>query len=258
MGASTTWRDYVSNPLTPIFGRSSLSLATAATGSGPEQLVLGAVGLRIRLWDDTDWRLNREVVECARRKPPEPPPSGAPPAGLTPGPPLADTEIAKTKECLGKIAWNASQAALGLGLTTSSPGGAAEATHFGTATGWFSLGIPLGDRFLALVSPRYTYQSHVPSSPGASDIPRQHLYGAGLKLTFRWSNGTVSLEGGAGARTTAHSTRGRGLVGLSTQFLVAGKGWLEIGFSGAIDPDGASQLLGLIALKYDFDVKPLH
>src|SRR5207237_3562276 len=112
-------------------------------------------------WDGADWRLNQEALNCARAVlgPPAAPPDEPPDKTATVLPETTAEQQAALRRCRADhTRWNASQAALGVALTASTPGGVLKDTRPDGAAGWFSISAPLGNAFQVLASLRYSYR----------------------------------------------------------------------------------------------------
>jgi hypothetical protein len=260
LGSRVTYGEYHRNAASRVFTRSSFSVATAPTGD--QAAVIGAAALRIRLWDNTDWRLNDEAIECARAVAQPPPAPDAPPEpGFIAAPPPSDDARKKTAKCLSEnIRWNASQGAIGIGATTASAGGQPERTGLDTVATWAGIGVGLGDDFQLLISPRYTFRKSVPASTSATDPtprrPKSHTAGISSRLTFRWDSGDVSLEGGLAFRRQSQTTDRITAVGLLLQRQLAPTAWVQLDFSAQLDTGQPGQLLGLSGIKWNYDLRP--
>ncbi len=254
-----SYADYRDRPWTRNFSRSSISFATTSErdDSGAE-IVRSAVGMRVRLWDQTDWRLNRKALDCVLSGLQPAPPPLTPPLGdglVSSAPPLSLAEQRYAQTCFADhLSWNASQSALGTALAVRSVSGNLDETEFDAAMAWWGAAFPLG-KLQLLVSTRYTYRTHQNVVP--IDITSRHLTGIGAGLEFRAGKVGFLTEAAMGIARQAGESSLNGLLGITGRFRLKEGIWLETSFQADIEAgDSPGKLLAFSNLKFSYDLIP--
>lgn len=234
-----TLEEYAADSFLANLLGSSLSYASVPDREG----VRAAVALRIRLRDDTDWRLNPELIAEALRilSPliPTDPRLGR--SRDTPSPEKARSDASPDEaESLAlkaaydrHIRWNATQTSLGLGYSIVAPGGDLSISQSDGLGIWLSHAVGLGRRGQVVVSPRYTrYADRGAVSPG------RHVLGAGTRVTYALEAFRLSVDAGLGAEIAGESAL-RGLVGAAVQYRLdeAEERWVEAGLTATFEGD---------------------
>jgi hypothetical protein len=237
--------------------RSSLALATMAAGEGAAAPVRGAAALRLRLWDDSDWRLNDRAIECALKVIAPADPGSSPPTGQPPPPPAE--ALAEQRRCLeDNVRWNASQAALGVGAVVRAPGGVAEETALESIAAWLGFaGGPAGTRFLLLGGLRYAWHRHGFDAAGVEG-PGFQVAGASGRITFKEEAFLAELQAGVGARKQEGAELGaQALFSLTTSRRITGPLWLELGLSATLESGPTpGRLFALTNVKWGYSYGP--
>lgn len=227
--------EYASNPLLANMLHSSLSYASVPDADG----IRAAVALRIRLRDDTDWRLNSGLIEEAQQI-------------LRPAAPAdprlvdedADAEAtgntADEAEARGlqaaydrHIRWNATQTAFGVGYSFIASGGDLSRSMPDSVALWYAHATGLGRRGQVIVSPRYSLYLDRDTV-----TPSRQVLGTGARYTYALEAFRLSVDTGLGAEFGA-SSRFRGLLGAAVQFPVDGteERWVEAGLTASQEGD---------------------
>ncbi len=266
VGRRTTYDDYRRRAWVPILHRLSVSIATTTVGTAPDQATVGALGVRVRLIDRSDWRLDREAVSCAiaaatLAKPPSQP-------GTAVVVPVDDEatkrEAKQVQACFDKAkqrtgSWNASQLALGGALSSAFPGGKLEA-DVRDLTGWIAWGNRLGPSAHLVVAGKYLFSDtrkdgglRLPARHSASIAAEVERRGdrfgvlGSLGVGRRWSDDPVAMEW-TGAWV--------GHVGAGVQLRISGATWIELGVSTQLVDGGDDDFVSLANFKWNFDVTP--
>ncbi len=249
-GSRYTFEQYKGSALVRTLKYLSLSFATAkqaattttssTTTTVQPSFVQSAAALRLRLWDDTDWRMNPDLVSCGLTGAQAylkslPPPDGAPPNG-PPAIVTHDTSAAYKQalsDCLTHHppAWNGKQLAVGGAFVFDSPDGQLRGTGKDKAIGWGSIAGGPGTDWLFEGSVRYTYHFANALSEAAM-TPSSQVLGAALRITWAVSSTlTVRVNGGVGRAWQTGSSFWEIPVGLLSQLKIAPGTWLEAGFT---------------------------
>ncbi|MFP2926229.1 hypothetical protein ACLESO_13630 [Pyxidicoccus sp. 3LG] len=292
--ANVTYEDYVADSSwwKRNLLQSSISLATTSEGEGDEAVVRAAAGLRIRLWDDSDWRTNTDFVTCAKGikvaipEPPEPPehrPGGSgevirsgPPAaegespipdpgsgpgseGIRPGPPASEAYLAAFDKCSEehRPAWNAGQGAFGLVATMRAPGGNLELSEAERLEAVLGAAFGLGDSMQFIGSLRLSRTFPLKAVGDDPAQPARTLSGAGARLVYRADRFIVNLNTGLGVEHTHSEEHVKGLIGLLLQVKVAEDAWIESNVNADLVGGGAPGALTFgTSLKWTYDLTP--
>jgi hypothetical protein len=259
-GKGSHYDDYLAHWATRLLRRFTVSIATTSVGSGDSQTTLGAVGWRLRLIDDADWRLNRELVQCALDKWSLPPPPAAPDGdgGLVPVA-APGTTTAAVERCMLDHAkpWNAPQLALGGALSSAFPAGKLR-WDLDDAVVWASFafgvnktaGVTLGAKYLYndahTLDPMTRPSRHTIAIDGNFEI-RDSRVGllANLGIGERWTRGDMSTS----------TMQTVGVMGAEVQFQIADDSWLSLRFSAQLVSTD-SELISLVNLKWNIDLTP--
>ncbi len=246
-----TWREYLDNPWTRRLVNLAASLAT--TGGGETDPVRSAFAVRLRLWDDSDWRLNDAALACARRVlgPVYAPPDAPPDETVQVQPEISGERRDALAACRrDNTRWNASQAAVGAALTLGTPGGTFTQTRPDGGAGWVSIGVPLGDAFQLLASARASFHK------AQSGLPGSQVAGLGTRLClYTLRRLVLLLDTGLGAQHQGDWT-GRALLGATAQVRLFGQTWGELAAAEDVHLESlADSHFSITAnLKWNYDV----
>jgi hypothetical protein len=265
-GHRTTYDDYLRRAYVPILHRLSVSIATTSVGAGDAQATVGAIGVRVRLIDRSDWRLDRAAVRCALDAATlAKPPSASGDLVVVPVDPEAGKKEAKqVKECFDRArkrvgTWNATQIALGGALSSAFPGGKLEA-DIRDLTGWAAWGEKLGRNGLLVVAAKYLFSDV--RRDGDLRIPARHTASVATEAERRGDRFGVSGSIGVGRRWSndlaAMEWVGAwvGQLGAGVQLRVSDASWVELRVSAQLVEDDDGAFVSLANLKWNFDVKP--
>jgi len=261
VGRSSSYRDYLASRATRLLRRFTISLATTSQGDGDAQTTLGAVGVRLRLIDDADWRLNGKLVDCALDALTLP----APPANhdgddvLTAGP-APDADATKAVErCITTHAkpWNSTQLAVGAALSSALPHGKLRWDLHDLAA-WAAFAHTAGKASGVTVGVKYLY-SDARTIDTTTQSARHTFATTASFETRRDKFGLLGTIGVGGRWTRADmatsTTQAVGLVGGEVQFQVFPDTWLAVRFSAEL-ANGGSDLISLANLKWNYDITP--
>lgn len=241
---------------------SSFSVATQQIGSD----VRYASGWRVRLWDDTDWRYQTDVVKEALKPLTDATKALTPTVGrdLKPLPPAERVPIEASNATLiqtaqqearslleRKLKRNGSQGAFGIGYTGQATNADLNALVHDRLLVWGSLGSPLqgSDTLQWLVSPRLTH--YFPTSP---EYPGgQQVAGLGGRLSFINAFSRYGIDAGLGYGTGNGIT---GQLGLVSEVKPLGGQWLEVGLKLDFTGQAGSRIMWNIGLKQNQDTAP--
>lgn len=243
------FRRYTDNALYRAFVRSSFSVATDGSASATTSKI--ALGYRVRLVDDTDWRLNREglqkATELLKLWGRAPSTDGT----AQPARRLSKEDMKRIHDLLDGIfkpnlAWNAEQSALGISGSLFTSTGKVADLQDDSLDLWYSQAWPVLDWPLQLlVSPRYSHHEPTPATATAAANPlRMDTAGIGLGLISRPTDEHLrfKLDAGLGYAlqdfpvASLYSARRAWSLGASTEFLAFDKQWVEVGFGTNGDP----------------------
>jgi hypothetical protein len=265
-GRRTSYDDYRRHRYVSILHRLSISLATTSIGDGDAAATLAAVGVRVRLYDRSDWRLDREAVSCALdavelAKPPAKPGTGIVVVEDAPSP----AEVKRIKTCFDKAkkrngSWNAEQLALGAALSSAFPAGKL-AADVRDLTAWVAWGNKLGASGLLVVAAKYLFSDT--RKDGEVRIPARHsgsiaaeverrtdrfgLLGS-LGVGRRWSDDALAMEW-VGQWVAQ--------IGAGVQVRVSDGTWVELRASVQIADGDDDSFVSLANFKWNFDVRPV-
>lgn len=268
-GHRTTYDDYRRHAYVRILHRISVSMATTSTGEGDAQATIGAVGLRVRLFDRSDWRLDDAAIACAAgaaklAKPPSQP-------GAQVVVPVDDEatkqEAKKVQACFDQAkarrgTWNAAQLALGGALSSAFPGGKLE-RDLRDLTGWIAWGNRLGPRGHLVLAGKYVFSDT--RKDGDARLPARHTGALALEVERRsdriglLASGAAGLRWSddAGAASAARWSRAWvGQLGGEVSVRATGTTWLAFKASVLIVDDDDGAFVSLANFKWNFDVRP--
>jgi len=267
-GRRTSYDDYHRHAYVRFLHRLSVSLATTNDEDAPTPATLGALGLRVRLYDRSDWRLDETAVSCALgavtlAKPPAAPAAVGDPV-VVPVPDDAGKEAKKIKECFDKArrrtgSWNASQLALGGALSSAFPGGKLEA-DIRDLTGWIAWGHKLGRAGLLVVAGKYLFGDT--RRDKTARIPARHSGSISVEAERRGDRFGILGSIGAGRRWTDDPIELEwvgawvGQLGAGIQLRVSDTTWVELRGSAQLVEGDDGAFLSLANFKWNFDVKP--
>ncbi len=265
-GHRTTYDDYVRRAYVPILHRINVSLATTSTGEGADQATIAAVGLRVRLIDRSDWRLDKIAVSCAMdaaqlAKPPSKP--GDVVVVVEGGEPSKE-EARKVKACFDEAkqrrgSWNAAQLALGGALSSAFPGGKLQG-DLRDLSAWIGWGNRLGKNGHLVAAGRYVFGDV--RKEGEVRIPARHTAAVGLQVERRSNRFGLLASGGVGLRWSDDATAMRwvrtwvGQIGGEVQVRATEATWVAFEISALVVDDDDGAFVSLANFKWNFDVKP--
>ncbi len=265
-GRRASYADYRRHAYVPILYRLSVSLATTSIDEAAGPATLGALGVRVRLFDRSDWRLDEAAVTCALdaaslAKPPSKPGE----AVVVVVSEDTTKEAKKVRECFEQAkqrtgSWNAEQLALGAAVSSAFPGGKLEA-DLRDLNAWIAWGHRLSRNALLVVASKYLFsdtrkegETRLPPRHAASiagEVERRSdrfgLVGS-LGLGRRWSQ-----DGGADAMTWVGAWIAQ--IGGGLQVRVSDGTWVELRISTQLVEGGDDALVSLANFKWNFDVK---
>lgn len=265
-GRRTSYDDYRRHRYVSILHRLSISLATTSIGEGDAAATLAAVGMRVRLYDRSDWRLDREAVSCALdavelAKPPAKPGTGIVVVEDAPSP----AEVKRIGACFDRAkkrngSWNAEQLALGAALSSAFPAGEL-AADVRDLTAWVAWANKLGASGLLVVAAKYLFSDT--RKDGEARLPARHsgsiaaeverrtdrfgLLGS-LGVGRRWSDDALAME---------WVGQWVGQVGAGVQVRVSDGTWVELRASVQITDGDGDSFVSLANFKWNFDVRPV-
>lgn len=271
LGRRTTFRDYLDHGYIRALQRFTVSIATTSIGEDDGQTTLGALGARIRLIDDSDWRLDAEAVDCALVNSPNPrdtkPPAYPRDGAVIVVPQTEDEKVAKkAEEQRAKVTkcfedrpkqWNARQLAIGGALSSAFPGGDLR-WDVNDLSGWISYAMGLGDATSLVVSGKYLFNDV--QRKGEVLQRARHTAALGLQLEHRGTKYGVLLKAGFGSRwnddavTEAWAREWIGLFGGEAQLRIGADTWLSMSFSGELVEGEGDQLVSLANFKWNYDL----
>jgi hypothetical protein len=257
-GRSSSYEDYLAHWATRLLRRFTVSIATTSIDSSESQTTLGALGLRLRLIDDADWRLNREFVQCALDKwqltlPPTLHAGGSELVSVETAPNIK----AAVNKCLTDHAkpWNAKQLAIGAALSSAFPEGKLR-WNLSDAVVWASYVHAVSKTTGMTLGAKYLY-----NDAGTLDAklrPSRRTLAVAGNFEIRDSKLGLLANLGAGRRWSHTDMATRtpqtvGLVGTEVQFQISRDSWLSLRFSAQITSTD-SELISLVNLKWDYDI----
>jgi hypothetical protein len=266
-GRRTSYDDYRRRGYVPILHRISISVATTSVTDGAAQATLGSLGLRVRLYDRSDWRLDKGAVGCVMdavtlAKPPAQ-------AGTATVVPVDDEagkrEALKIKECFDQArkrtgSWNAPQLALGGALSSAFPGGKLQA-DIRDLTAWIGWGHKLGGSGLLVVAAKYLFADVRKS--GDLKLPARHSGSLAAEVERRGDRFGILGSLGAGRRwsndrdTMTWTGAWVGQIGGGVQLRVSDATWIELRVSAQLVEDDDGAFVSLANFKWNFDVQPV-
>jgi hypothetical protein len=271
-GRRTTYEDYRRHKYVSILHRLTVSLATTSVGTGDAAATVGAVGVRVRLIDRSDWRLDDTAVGCALAatappKPPQQPGNGGVVVVPTPEDNAAEEakEAKAIKACFDKArkrvgSWNARQLALGGAISSAFPGGKL-AADIRDLSGWISWADKLGGSGLLVVMGKYLFADT--RREGELRQPARHSASLAVELERRGSRFGVLGSLGVGRRWSddgdAMAWVGAWVaqVGGGVQVRVSDGTWVELRASAQIIDGEDGRFVSLANFKWNFDVRPV-
>jgi hypothetical protein len=265
-GQRSSYDDYRRHAYVPLLHRFSISLATTSIDEGGGTATLGALGVRVRLLDRSDWRLDREAVTCALSaveiaKPPSKP-------GTAVVVPVEDEaakqEAKKVQACFDKASrrtgtWNAEQVALGAAVSSAFPGGKLEA-DIRDLTAWAAWGHHLTRKSLLVIAGKYLFSDT--RKDGDGRIPARHSASLAGELERRSDRFGLVGSLGLGRRwsedTAAMAWVGEWVaqLGVGLGVRISGGTWVELQASAQLVEGEDDALISLANFKWGFDVKP--
>jgi hypothetical protein len=262
-GGSLTFDDYKHNRLYRMLHRLTLSIATSSTGDGDNQIMFGAIGARVRIYDGSDWRMNDAAIDCALKAAPLPaPPDPAPDQpGVVVGPPPDETAKQAVAKCFEEHAakWNANQLALGAALSSAFPGGELQ-WDINDGAAWISGAVGYGEHTQFVLGGKYLFNDT--RKDGDDRLPTKHTLAVSGQFERRADKYGFILTAGAGtqlSRDTATASWSRdtvGLLGAEIQIAVSDDVWLSLHFAAQIVGTDHGTLLSLANFNWGYDVGP--
>jgi len=265
-GPRTTYDDYRRHWWVPLVHRLHVSVATTSTGDGANQETLGALGVRVRLIDRSDWRLDKVAVSCALdavqlAKPPSAPGSGV--VVVVPDDATSKREARKVQECFEKAkkrrgSWNATQLALGGAVSSAFPGGKLQADIRDLA-GWIGFGKRLGVSSHLVVAGKYGFADT--RKENDIRVPARHTAAVAVQAERRFDRFGLLGSGGVGVRWSDDATAMRwvrtwvGQLGGEIQVRVTEGTWVGLKLSVLLVDDDDGAFVSLANFKWNFDVK---
>lgn len=268
LGRRTTYKDYLDHGYIRALQRFTLSVATTATGEGDGQATLGAVGARIRLIDDSDWRLDTTAVDCALKAAPDPrtpPPFNEGAVVVMAQDPTDDVVAKKAAEQRAAVAkcfeqprsWNSAQLAIGGAISSAFPGGELR-WDINDIVGWASYATGVGVATSLVISGKYLFNDV--QRKGEVLQRARHTGALGFELEHRGEKYGVLLTAAFGSRwaddamTSSWNREWLGLFGAEAQLRVGKGTWLSMSFSGEIVEGDGDQLVSLANFKWNYDL----
>jgi hypothetical protein len=265
-GSRTTYEDYVRRAYVPILHRINVSLATTSVGDGADQATIGAIGVRVRLIDRSDWRLDKVAVSCAMdaaqlAKPPSKPGSGV--VVVVDAEPSKE-EVRKVKACFDEArkrrgSWNAAQLAVGAAMSSAFPGGKLQ-RDLRDLTAWVGWGNRLGPSAHLVAAAKYTFGDT--RRDGEVRIPARHIAAVAAQVERRSDRFGLLGSLGAGLRWSDDAAAMRwvrtwvGQIGGEIQVRVTDATWVAFKVSVLVVDDDDGAFVSLANFKWNFDVKP--
>jgi hypothetical protein len=245
LGLVTTHARYVEDGALRLLARSSLSLATASDPQA-DGGVRGAVALRFRFRDDSDWRLNEEAIACARQAyganpaPPSVPPSD----GVVLLPEVSPETLRQVRRCSDDhVRWNATQLAGGLALPVAVPAGDLTRTRADALQALLSAAVGVGQHLQLLGTARYAFHfSHAASALDPA-IEDRHLGGLGGRVVLKLESFVANVNLAAGVERLPSSWAFRGLIGVALQLRLNDALWIGTAVNASIDGRGPPSAL---------------
>jgi hypothetical protein len=265
-GNRTTYEDYARRAYVPILHRLHVSFATTSAGSGADQATLGAIGVRVRLIDRSDWRLDKAAVSCALdaaqlAKPPSKPGDRVV-VVVDAAPPPA--ELRKVQACFDEArkrrgSWNATQLAVGAAASSAFPGGKLQ-RDLRDLTAWIGWGNRLGQRAHLVTAARYTFGDT--RRDGEVRLPARHIAAVAAQVEHRSDRFGLLGSLGAGLRWSDDAAATRwvrtwvGQLGGEVQVRVTAATWVAFKVSVLVVDDEDGAFVSLANFKWNFDVGP--
>jgi len=264
-GQRTSYDDYRRHAYVPILHRLSISLATTSIDDAGGTATVGALGVRVRLLDRSDWRLDRAAVTCAldavsTAKPPAKPSD----AVVVPvEDEAAKQEAKKVQACFDRAkrrtgTWNAEQVALGTAVSSAFPGGKLEA-DIRDLTAWAAWGHHLTRRSLLVVAGKYLFSDT--RKDGDARVPARHSASLAGELERRSDRFGLIGSLGLGRRwskdSAAMAWEGEWVaqLGAGLQVRVSSGTWVELRAAAQLVEGEDDALISLANFKWGFDVK---
>jgi hypothetical protein len=265
-GRRTTYDDYRRRAYVPILHRLAVSIATTSTGEGDAQATIGAIGVRLRLFDRSDWRLDKAAVSCAMdaAKLAKPPSQAGTSVIVVVDDEATKQEAQKVQACFDKAkarrgTWNAAQLALGGALSSAFPGGKLQ-WDLRDLTAWIGWGNRLGRTGHLVVAGKYIFSDV--RKDGDARLPAAHTGAVSVEVERRSDRFGLLGSVGAGLRWTDDALAmqwARAWVGLlagEVQVRATGATWVALRISAQVVEDGDGTFVSLANFKWNFDVKP--
>ncbi|HWU86744.1 MAG TPA: hypothetical protein VN253_05700 [Kofleriaceae bacterium] len=258
LGRSSGFEAYRTTSYIRFLRRITASLATTSVGVGNDETIMGAIGLRFRIVDGTDWRLNDAAIQCAFEALATPPPAGGrmPSGTIVPGPEPSDEAKKKVSKCFtDHVRWNATQWAVGMAVSSAFPQGEVQADIHDLAT-WTSATFGLGDHAQLVLGGKYLF-SDTRLEDGVR-VPARHTAAATGRLELRKKQYGLIFTAGSGARWSNDMTGWRreaiGLFGAEAQLAIGGDKWISLRFSGEVSGGEKDRLVSIANLKWNYDI----
>jgi hypothetical protein len=271
VGHGLTLEQYRGSYLVRTLKYFSASFATAKQGSvatattSQPSYVQSAAALRLRIWDDTDWRMNQELGRCAldaaqryldsQGKPPAAPPTDP---GIVQTHDVSDTYKNELATCQTQHAlWNAKQLAVGGAFVFDSPDGQLRGTGKDKGVAWGSIAGGPGIHWLFEGSVRYTYHfANALSAPSVTDSSQ--VLGTAFRITWAVNSTlTLRVNSGVGRAWHAGSSFWEIPIGLLSQLKIADGTWLEAGFTNTWQTSEQPGSIGFVTnFKWIYDITP--
>jgi hypothetical protein len=261
IGPGVTHEEYVASLGQQLLNRTSLSLATTSRSVDGTDVTFGAIGARVKVIDDTDWRLDRARVACVLTNAPLPGPPPAPGGEvLEPGAEPTAEDIARAAACKKPIPWNGTQWSIDAAISSAFPGGdlrwdlhdAAVSTVY-TRGPWSWLRIGGGAR--------YTFADTRRDDDGRH--PAKQVVGAGATAEARFSAWSLLVDVGAGYRFVDEppdamaEDAGLLLASAELQAELTPDVWLSLRVAADVVLDGGEDGgLSLASLHWNFETVP--
>ncbi len=265
-GRRTTYEDYVRRAYVPILHRINVSVATTSTGDGADQATIGALGVRVRLIDRSDWRLDKAAVSCAMdaaqlAKPPSTPGDGV---VVVVNAEPSKQELRKVQACFDEArkrrgSWNAAQLAVGAAVSSAFPGGKLQ-RDLRDLTAWVGWGNRLGQNAHLVAAAKYTFGDT--RRDGEVRIPARHIAALAAQVERRSDRFGLLGSLGAGLRWSDDAAAMRwvrtwvGQIGGEVQVRVTDATWVAFRVSVLVVDDDDGAFVSLANFKWNFDVKP--
>ena len=265
-GQRTTYDDYRRHAYVPILHRLHVSVATTSIGEGASQETLGALGVRVRLFDRSDWRLDKEAVSCAMdavelAKPPSTQGGGV--VVVVEETAASKKEARKVQACFDKAkqrrgSWNAAQLALGAALSSAFPAGKLQ-WDIRDLAAWIGWGNRLGVSSHLVVAGKYIFGDTRKDKDVR--IPARHTAAVAIQAERRFDRFGLLGTSGIGVRWSDDASTTRwvrtwvGQVGGEVQVRITEGTWVALKLSVLLVDDEDGAFVSLANFKWNFDVK---